>query len=153
MEGTPNQLNFDDVERLLPQGPPVLMIDRVLSYKVGAWIKAVKCVSGLDPYFGGHLRHGPKIVPGLLLVEGMAQCALLLALLAPDRESSGPELTHLLGGVKASFRGVVRPGDVVIFEVELEDISKSRAQFSGISSVDGKVVAKAECFSVGSRVE
>lgn len=138
---------YSSILELLPQAPPMLMIDRVVNYSRMEKIIAEKCVSGLDPYFAGHFKGGVKIVPGFLIAEGIAQCALLLAKLSSEG-SSVQTGEYLMISAKISFRSKVEPGQVIRYEVELEHFDEGSAAYTGVASVDGKTVVKAQCTSI-----
>lgn len=144
---TPQEVAYADLLRLMPQAPPILMVDRVLSYVKGHTITAIKCVSGLDPYFQGHFKDDNKVVPGLLLVEGIAQCAFLLAALGREGETSS-RCEDLLISAEASFRAKVAPGDVVTYRVSFEHIDERSASFAGTACVGDVVAVRAVCASV-----
>lgn len=140
-------VDYSEMLRLLPQAPPMLMVDRVISYELNGAIIARKCVSSLDPYFAGHFKDDNKVVPGLLLVEGIAQCAFLLAALT--RRDNGQEPgENLIIAVKSSFRAKVVPGDVVTYSVTIDTIDSGAASFTGIASVDGVIAVRAECSAI-----
>lgn len=140
-------IDYSEMLALLPQAPPMLMVDRVLSYEPPHSITARKCVSSLDPYFAGHFKDDNKVVPGLLLVEGIAQCAFLLAALS--RRGSGEDPgENLLISAKTSFRAKVVPGDVVTYNVIIDTIDSGAASFTGTATVDGKVAVRAECAAI-----
>jgi 3-hydroxyacyl-[acyl-carrier-protein] dehydratase len=135
------QLTFDEIRNILPHGFPVLMIDRVLAVDRDRRIVTRKCVSGSEPYLQGHYPNGPVIVPGVMLVEAVAQSALLLAILSGSAQTEGFE--HLLGEIRAVFRAPVIPGDVVEFEVTIDQRTSGGVSYVGIGRVDGKMVVKA----------
>jgi len=108
-------LNFEQIRGLMLQRFPLAMIDKVLSYEPGKRITAVKNVSGNDIHFLGHFPED-AIMPGVLIIEAMAQAAALLAALTDPGTQATPALRYL-GSVKAAFHKAVRPGDQMQIEV------------------------------------
>lgn len=145
-------VSYADILELLPQAYPILMVDRVLNFSQSKEINARKCVSGLDPYFLGHFKDSNKVVPGLLVVEGIAQCAFLLAKLSGKNVNETTK-ESLLVSSEASFRSKIVPGDIIDFHVWFEQINDYTSSFSGTASVDGKISVKARCSSVTVRRE
>jgi len=136
-----NQVCFDRVRELLPQTYPMLMVDRVLDWSAGSCIRALRSVTGNDPLINGHFKQG-AVVPGALIVEGIAQSALLLMLLTHADATSSD--TYVLGSIKARFLHPVTPGDQLIYEVILERAVDAGALFSGHANVLEKRVASCE---------
>jgi 3-hydroxyacyl-[acyl-carrier-protein] dehydratase len=108
-------LTFEQIRGLMLQRFPLIMIDKVVSYQPGKRITAVKNVSGNDIHFLGHFP-GNAIMPGILIIEAMAQAAALLAALTDQGLESKPVLRYL-GSVKAAFHKAVHPGDQMRIEV------------------------------------
>ena len=133
-------LNFDEVRRLLPQQFPMIMVDRVLSYEANRSIRTQKNISGNDLFLLGHFPDH-AIFPGALLIEGMAQSAILLQKLSTDVQK---DEFYLLGSVKARFTNPVYPGDQVIYDVELVRTVSVAVFFHGKATVEGKTVALCE---------
>jgi len=129
---------------ILPHRYPFLLMDRVHEMEPGVRIRASKNVSINEPFFGGHFP-GHPVMPGVLLVEGMAQAAgILLIHDRPDRDS---QLIYLTGVENARFRRPVMPGDQVFFEVEIIRLRRSFCKFSGRAVVDGELAAEAVLLS------
>ena len=129
---------------VLPHRYPILLVDRVLALVPGERITAMKNVTVNEPFFQGHFP-GHPVMPGVLLVEGLAQAAgILLMHAVPDRES---KLLYFTGIDRARFRRPVVPGDQVTYEVELLRARSSFAKLQGRALVDGKVCAEAVCSS------
>ena len=137
-------MNFD-VEKimgLLPHRYPFLLVDRVTDVKPGASLSAIKNVTVNEPFFQGHFP-GQPIMPGVLILEAMAQATGLLAFsgLIDAHKSS---LYMLVGIDKARFRGQVLPGDQLQLEITLKRTMRGIGMFDCQALVDGKVVAEAE---------
>lgn len=129
---------------VLPHRYPILLVDRVLELVPGTRIVAAKSVSVNEPVFAGHFP-GHPVMPGVLLIEGMAQAAgIMLLSEVPERES---KLLYFTGIDRARFRRPVVPGDQVIYEVELLRARSFHAKLQGRVLVDGKVCAEATCSS------
>ena len=129
---------------VLPHRYPILLVDRVLEMEPGRRIVALKNVSVNEPFFQGHFPAHP-VVPGVLLVEGLAQAAGIL--LMHDVEERDSKLLYFTGIDRARFRRPVVPGDQVIYEVELLRKRSTFAKLQGRALVDGQVCTEATCSS------
>lgn len=137
-------IGIDRVLELLPHRYPMLLVDRVLEVEPGVRLKALKNVSTNEPWFQGHFPDNP-VMPGVLLLEGMAQASILLAYLsAPD----GDRPLHLFAGVEnARFKRLVRPGDQLVYEVTMGPARHGIWRASCAATVDGQLACKAELMS------
>lgn len=139
-------LDITAIERLLPHRYPFLLVDRVVELSDDK-IVAIKNVSINEPFFQGHFP-GHPIMPGVLLIEAMAQAGGILALRHVMRESTdpaaGPKPMYFMAIDKAKFRKPVVPGDQV--RLEVEPLRKGGAiwKLAGKAIVDGAVAAEAE---------
>lgn len=133
------------IEQILPHREPFLLIDEVLDLRPGEGAVARKTVRADEWYLSGHFP-GRPVMPGVLIVEAMAQCSAIIFLLdLPDREKK----LFMFGGVdKARFRKPVVPGDQLIMECEVLQRRSSTARVKGVARVNGNVVADAEMLSV-----
>jgi 3-hydroxyacyl-[acyl-carrier-protein] dehydratase len=132
-----------DVLRHLPQRYPVLMIDRVIECEPGKRVVALKNVSANEPYFQGHFPTRP-IMPGVLILEAMAQAAGIVVL--SSHEASGKHhenLYYYVGIDNARFKKPVIPGDQLELEVKLERMLRGIGRFSCVARVSGEVAAEA----------
>jgi len=138
-------LTIQQILRLLPHRYPMLLVDRILELEEGKRIVGLKNVTANEPFFQGHFPGAP-VMPGVLIVEAMAQCSAIIFLLdLPDREKK----LFMFGGVdKARFRKPVVPGDQLIMECEVLQRRSSTARVKGVARVNGNVVADAEMLSV-----
>ena len=127
----------------LPHRYPMLLIDRVVSLEPHKSIHAVKAVSVNEPFFQGHFPSRP-IMPGVLIVEAIAQAAGVLAVVSLRLAGSG-KLVYFMGIEGAKFRSPVEPGCLVDFHVELTQVRGAICKFSGKAYVDGKLSAEAQC--------
>ncbi len=133
------------IQAMLPHRYPFLLVDRVLAWEKGKSLRALKNVTANEPFFQGHFP-GHPVMPGVLLIEAMAQAAgLLTQLTAPPRaEGEEQAIFYLVKVDKARFTKVVIPGDQLIFEVELMRTLRNMALYGCRALVDGKDVASAE---------
>ncbi len=131
-------LTFEDIKKILPHRYPFLLIDRVLDVEPDRRIKAIKNVTGNEPFFQGHFPHN-AVMPGVLIVEAMAQAGAVCLLV--EREVKG---TLVFAGIeKVKFRKPVVPGDTIVFEVEVLNLKKRFCKLKGKAFVDGNLVAEA----------
>ncbi len=136
-------LDIYQIKKLLPHRYPFLLVDRVIECTSGEQLKALKNVTVNEPFFGGHFPERP-IMPGVLLVEAIAQSAALMASYGEDVVYTNSRTYFLTGVDKARFKRPVEPGDQVIFDVSLVRKIKTVFKCKGTASVDGKVCASAE---------
>ncbi|MCC7413038.1 MAG: 3-hydroxyacyl-ACP dehydratase FabZ [Gammaproteobacteria bacterium] len=138
-----NEIDIDGILSRLPHRYPFLLVDRVLDFKVSESLVAIKNVSYNEPYFPGHFPNHP-IVPGVIIVEALAQATGLLAFLSLNETAHEGTMYYLVGIDKARFKHPVRPGDQMRMEVRLERQIRGIYRFSGVALVGERVVASAE---------
>lgn len=130
-----------EIRRVLPHREPILLVDEVLELEPMRRIVALKRVRAEEPYFAGHFPGAP-IMPGVLIIEAMAQAgALLLFREVPDRES---KLVFFAGIDRARFRAPVFPGDDLRLEIDVLSFRNTRSKMAGKAYVGDKLVAEAE---------
>jgi 3-hydroxyacyl-[acyl-carrier-protein] dehydratase len=135
-----------DIHRILKQLPhryPFLLVDRVLELDKGKSIKALKNVTINEPFFEGHFPHRP-VMPGVLMIEALAQAAALLAFDALDSSPSDEMIYYFAGIEAARFKRPVEPGDQLILDVELLRMKAGIFKFKGRAQVDGEIAVEAE---------
>lgn len=133
---------IEEIMNLLPHRYPFLLVDKVLEMEEDKRIVSIKNVSINEPFFQGHFPGSP-IMPGVLLIEAMAQTWGILVL-SSEREKAGSKNVLFLGIDKARFRKPVYPGDQVRFELEALHFKRSIWKFKGKAFVEGTLVAEAE---------
>ena len=138
-----NVLDVERISEILPHRYPFLMIDRVLDYKLNEWLRAIKNVTFNEPQFAGHFP-GHPVMPGVLLLESMAQAAGVLGQLAMEDDPTKEPMFYLVKIDKARFNQLVVPGDQVVIEVKQQRRIRNMGVYAGTASVDDKVVARAE---------
>jgi 3-hydroxyacyl-[acyl-carrier-protein] dehydratase len=136
------ELDVQSIMEKLPHRYPFLLVDRVLEYVKDKKIIALKNVTINEPFFQGHFP-GTPIMPGVLIVEAMAQTGGLLANLSIPKEMQG-QLIYFMGFDNVRFRKPVVPGDQLIFEMELLKLRSRAVKMAGIAKVDEKVVAEGQ---------
>ncbi|HEX6928245.1 MAG TPA: 3-hydroxyacyl-ACP dehydratase FabZ [Gammaproteobacteria bacterium] len=136
-------LDIHAVMKQLPHRYPFLLVDRVIECVPGERLTALKNVTINEPFFPGHFPHRP-VMPGVLILEALAQATGLLAFATLGSTPDENTLYYFVGIDKARFKKPVEPGDQLILEVELERTVKGVWKFKGVAKVDGKPVTVAE---------
>ena len=135
-----------DIHKILKQLPhryPFLLVDRVLALDKGKSIKALKNVTINEPFFEGHFPHRP-VMPGVLMLEALAQAAALLAFDALDTAPSDEMVYYFAGIDGARFKRPVEPGDQLILEVELLRMKAGIFKFKARALVAHELAVEAE---------
>jgi 3-hydroxyacyl-[acyl-carrier-protein] dehydratase len=135
-----------DIHKILKQLPhrfPFLLVDRVLELEKGKRIKALKNVTINEPFFVGHFPHRP-VMPGVLMLEALAQAAALLAFDALDTSPTNEMVYYFAGIDGARFKRPVEPGDQLTLEVELLRMKAGIFKFKGAAKVGDELAAEAE---------
>ncbi|ROZ76972.1 3-hydroxyacyl-ACP dehydratase FabZ [Ramlibacter sp. WS9] len=136
-------MDIHEILKKLPHRYPFLLVDRVLEVEPGKRIKALKNVTINEPFFTGHFPHRP-VMPGVLMLEAMAQSAALLSFAgegsAPDEKS----VIYFVGIDGARFKRPVEPGDQLVMDVTLERARAGIYKFKGVGRVGADVACEAE---------
>jgi len=137
------QLDFEEIKELIPQRFPFIMIDRILEIEPGKHATAVKNISGNDMVFLGHFPE-KAIMPGALIIEAMAQTAIILFATNKINERSDKKPMYYFGSVKARFLHPAVPGDQLKIKVENVKSLPTGAFVSAVAFVDDKKITEAE---------
>lgn len=127
----------------LPHRYPFLLVDRVLDIVPGEKIRALKNVTINEPFFPGHYPHHP-VMPGVLIIEALAQTAALLSFKTPGNEPDSKSVYYFVGIDGARFKRPVVPGDQLILEVSVLLVKRGIWKYAATASVDGQIAAQAE---------
>ena len=144
-ESVKKTLDIEEIMSLLPHRYPFLMVDRVLDYQITdehKTLKAVKNVSFNEPFFQGHFP-GKPVLPGVLILEAMAQATGVLAFTMVGKPEPG-ELYYFASIDNARFKRPVVPGDQLILNVEYLKEKRGIAAFKGVATVNGEIVCSAD---------
>jgi 3-hydroxyacyl-[acyl-carrier-protein] dehydratase len=142
MGANSQELDIVEIMKLLPHRYPFIMVDRILEVEVGQRIVGLKNVTINDNFFQGHFPSQP-VMPGVLIMEGMAQVAAILAYLT-EPESVGSKLVYFAGMDGVRFRQKVVPGDQLIFKIVFNKRKSRIWMLDGKAFVDEKLVAEAQ---------
>ncbi len=138
----PKIIEVAEIMNMLPHRYPFLLVDRVVDFEEGKWLKAVKNISVNEPCFTGHFPTQP-IFPGVLILESMAQATGVLAVKSYGKLKED-ELYYFASIDKARFKRPVVPGDQMLIEVNFLKERRGISLFTGKAFVDGKIVCEAE---------
>jgi 3-hydroxyacyl-[acyl-carrier-protein] dehydratase len=136
-------MTIDEIKEYLPHRFPFLLIDRVVSFEKDKRIVALKNVTVNEPFFPGHFPHF-AVMPGVLIVEAMAQAAAVLSLKSLGHKNDGKWVYYFVGIDGARFKRPVIPGDQMLLEVEAGPSRRGMAKFKAVAKVAGEVAAEAE---------
>jgi len=138
-----SSLDIHEILKLLPHRYPFLLVDRVSDYTPGESLHAIKNVSMNEPFFPGHFPRRP-VMPGVLILEALAQATALLAFVSDESTNNGHTLYYFLGIDKARFKRSVEPGDQMHLHVSVKRIMRGVWMFDSEARVDDQVVCTAE---------
>ena len=136
-------MNVEQIRNYLPHRYPFLLVDRVVEYEVGKSLTAIKNVTVNEPWVNGHFPHQP-IMPGVLIIEALAQATGLLGFRTMGEEPQTDTLYLLVAVDKARFKQAVVPGDQLVMSVKLVKRKGIMWVFSAEARVDGKLAVSAE---------
>ena len=145
MSNEMNTMDIHEILKFLPHRYPFLLVDRVLNYDTATGdLHAIKNVSVNEPFFQGHFPVKP-VMPGVLLLEAMAQASGLLAFKTMSDEPPAANVLFYFAGIdKVRFKRVVEPGDQIHFKVKLIKERRGIGVFQGEAIVDGELACSAE---------
>ncbi len=139
------EIRIDEILKILPHRYPFLLVDRILEVEQGKRVVGIKNVTFNEEFFQGHFPGNP-VMPGVLVLEAMAQVAAFVLLgVVPDRES---KLLYLSGVDRCKFRRPVVPGDQLRIAAEIVSLKTRVCKCRATATVDGAVCAEAELLSV-----
>lgn len=136
-------LDVEAIQKLLPHRPPFLLVDRVVLVEPGVRLVAWKGVTMNEPFFVGHFP-GKPVMPGVLILEALAQACALLAIKSLPAEQVEDKITYLMSIDGAKFRRPVVPGDRLELHVEVTKRKGAVWRQRGTAVVDGQTAAEAE---------
>lgn len=145
-------MDIHEILKKLPHRYPLLLVDRVLEIEKGKRIQAIKNVSINEPYFVGHFPHRP-VMPGVLMLEAMAQAATLLALDSNGTVLDENTVVYFAGIDNARFKRPVEPGDQLLLDVTLDRAKAGIYKFSGKVMVGEELACEAQLICTMRRIE
>jgi 3-hydroxyacyl-[acyl-carrier-protein] dehydratase len=136
-------MDIHEILKKLPHRYPILLVDRVLEVEPGKRIKALKNVTINEPFFTGHFPHRP-VMPGVLMLEAMAQTAALLSFAAEGAAPDNKSVIYFAGIDGARFKRPVEPGDQLVMDVTLDRARAGIYKFKGVARVGEEIACEAE---------
>ena len=144
-------LQAKDILKLLPHRFPFVLLDRVTEFEANTRLVAIKNVTLNEPFFQGHFPTLP-IMPGVLIIEAMAQASGTLSILSLGGRDSN-EIYFFVGIDNARFKRQVIPGDQLVFEITQMNARRGIAKYKAIATVDGEIAVEAEVMCAKRQVE
>jgi len=136
-------LDINQIKEYLPHRYPMLLVDRVLHWESGKTITAIKNVTANEEFFNGHFPNKP-VMPGVLMIEAMAQAAALLSFLTMGQKPDENTLVYFLGIDNARFKRPVEPGDQLKLDVEIVKVARGIWKYKACATVDGQLAVEAD---------
>ena len=137
------QMDINEIKEYLPHRYPFLLVDRVLEMEEGKSIVAYKNVSANEPFFDGHFP-GMPIMPGVLVIEAMAQAAGILGFKSAGKKPADGSIYYFVGCDKLRFKRKVVPGDQLRLQASINSVRRGIWKFDCEASVDGEFVCSAQ---------
>ncbi len=144
---TNNSMDINQILEHLPHRYPFVLVDKVLSIELGKKITAIKNVSINEPFFPGHFPNYP-VMPGVLVVEAMAQAAAILSFKTVNKKPDENSVYYFVGIDNARFKRPVMPGDQLFLYVTIERMLKGIWKYKGTAKVNEQVVAEADMMCI-----
>lgn len=141
------EMDIHEILEHLPHRYPFILIDRIKSMTLGEEITAIKNVTINEPFFPGHFPYHP-VMPGVLIIEAMAQAAAVLSFKTANRKPDNDSVYYFAGIDSARFKKPVSPGDQLVLNVKIDRVIKGIWKYKGQATVDGTVVAEAEMMCI-----
>ena len=149
--GSQAMMDIHQILKQLPHRYPFLMVDRVLAIEKGRSIRALKNVTINEPFFAGHFPHRP-VMPGVLMLEAMAQAAALLSF-ATEGVTPDDKTVYYFAGIDAArFKRPVEPGDQMVMDVVLQRVRAGLYKFRGVTRVGEEVACEADLMCTMRRI-
>ena len=145
-------MDIQGILKQLPHRYPFLLVDRIQELERNTRIRAIKNVTFNEPFFTGHFP-GRPVMPGVLILEALAQAAGLLAFDAMGQVPDENNIYYFVGIDSARFKRPVVPGDQLVLEITIDRVRGGIWKFKGVASVDGEVAAEAELMCTMRHVE
>ncbi|MDQ3044279.1 MAG: 3-hydroxyacyl-ACP dehydratase FabZ [Chloroflexota bacterium] len=136
----PTELDALQIQRIIPHRYPFLLIDRIIELEAGKRAVGIKNVTMGDGFFQGHFPTYP-VMPGVLIIEAMAQVGAVALLVLPEYEG---QMAFFAGIDKVRFKRQVKPGDTLLLKVELGNLRRGIGTGSGTASVDGEIACRGD---------
>lgn len=134
------KLSKEEIKNIIPHREPFLLVDEIEEVEPGLKIRGIKYVREDEYYFKGHFPSNP-IMPGVLIIESIAQVGAVSLLMMPQNKG---KLVLFAGIDKTRFKRIVRPGDKLVIEVEMEGFKRNIGKAIGTAKVDGELVCRTE---------
>jgi len=135
-------MDIHEILKRLPHRYPILLVDRVLSIEKNVRVQALKNVTINEPFFMGHFPHRP-VMPGVLILEAMAQAAAFLSFASQDSDPGDDTVVYFAGIDGARFKRPVEPGDQLILEAEIDRVKSGIFKYRARALVAGELVCEA----------
>jgi len=143
MENISKSLDINQIKQYLPHRYPMLLVDRVLTWESGKTITAIKNVTANEEFFNGHFPNKP-VMPGVLMVEAMAQTAAILSFLTMGQKPDENTIVYFAGIDAVRFKRPVGPGGQLKMDVEILRIARGIWKYKAVATVDGQLAVEAE---------
>ncbi|MBV8634434.1 MAG: 3-hydroxyacyl-ACP dehydratase FabZ [Burkholderiaceae bacterium] len=138
-----NTLDINQIKEYLPHRYPLLLVDRVLDWEKDKRMTAIKNVTVNEEFFNGHFPHKP-VMPGVMMIEAMAQTAALLSFLSTGKKPDANSIVYFIGIDGVRFKRPVVPGDQLKMDVEILRCTRGIWKYKAVGSVDGQLAVEAE---------